>query len=217
MQADQLDQLPPAMRLALAYAPKGSHTAIASVFLLDSRLARIGAQASEPIIAQMKLAWWRDQFAKPVTEWPTGEPLLESIAKQGLPPARLAGLVDGWEALIASDALSVEVIEAYVAGRGASWLGVVDAVEAKADAEEVLRCARIWALADLASHLEGEGRKQVRELLKGSENRLPKLPRQLRPFQVLAALGQRSARRYSMLLDGLGALTLAIRVGIFGR
>ena len=217
MQSDQLNQLPPALRLALAYAPRQSQAAIGAVFLLDCRLARIGAQASEPIIAQMKLAWWRDQFAKPVADWPTGEPLLEEIAKQGLPAQRLSGLVDGWEALIASDSLSVEVIEAYAAGRGASWLAVVDAVDADTDAEDVLRCARIWALADLASHLEGEGRRQVRELLKGSENRLPKLPRELRPFQVLATLGQRAAARYGPLLDGLGALTLAIRVGIFGR
>lgn len=209
--------LPIPLRLALSYAPSHSRAAIGAIFLLDSRLARIGADVSEPIIAQMKLAWWRDQFAKPATEWPAGEPWLETLARQEFSPERLTALVNGWEALIASETLTDSAIEAFAAGRGAAWLAVAEKVEPQADAETVMHAARIWTLADLASHLEGGSRSNVRALQGQSEDKLPALPRGLRPFQILAALGRRAMLRDGALLEGPVSLALAMRVGIFGR
>ena len=137
--------LPPPLRLALGYAVPHSRRAIAAMFALDSRLARAGAEASEPIIAQMKLAWWRDQFAKPPADWPRGEPLLAEISAQELRPERLIGLVDGWEALITAENLDPPALQAFAAGRAASWLAVAEALGEGSHADAVLVAGRLWA------------------------------------------------------------------------
>lgn len=209
--------LPPPLRLALGYAAPDSRPAIAAVFALDSRLARAGAEASEPIIAQMKLAWWRDQFAKPAADWPRGEPLLAEICALGLEPDRLLGLVDGWEAIITAEALDVPALQAFSAGRAAAWLAVAETLGQESHADAVLAAGRMWALGDLGSHLDPGARELVRSIDPDELPGIPSLPRSLRPFQVLAALGRRATARGRPLLDGAAALALALRVGISGR
>jgi phytoene synthase len=73
-------------------------------------------------------------------------------------------------------------------------------------------------LGDLAAHVEkSEERAAVLDAAEGLEA-CPRLPRPLRPIQVLAALARRSLRRGGTpLLDGPHAALLAMRVGITGR
>ena len=65
-----IDDLPPALRLALAYAPRPARDTFSTLFALDWRLARLVAAPGEPLPKQLKLAWWRDRFAEPVADWP---------------------------------------------------------------------------------------------------------------------------------------------------
>jgi len=96
-----VEQLPPPLRLAVAYAPKSTRVAFALLLLLDERLAQIVERATEPMIAQLKLAWWRDAFTAPVEQRPKGEPLLSALFDQARPELlTVAGdLVDAWELL----------------------------------------------------------------------------------------------------------------------
>ena len=54
--------LTPLHRLALAYAPAASRGAWLGFLALDMRLAAIVRAAREPMIGQIKLAWWRERL-----------------------------------------------------------------------------------------------------------------------------------------------------------
>lgn len=96
-----VEQLPPPLRLAVAYAPASTRVAFALLLLLDERLAQIVAKATEPMIVQLKLAWWRDAFTAQSEQRPKGEPLLSALFDQQRPELlTIAGeLVDAWEIL----------------------------------------------------------------------------------------------------------------------
>ena len=66
---------------------------------------RSSAQAREPLLGQVRLAWWRDRLGQDPADWPAGEPLLAAL--RGWQPqfAALAALVDGWELLLGAPPL----------------------------------------------------------------------------------------------------------------
>ena len=51
------------------------------------------------MLAQIRLAWWREMFGRPASDWPAGEPLLAQLAAWDAERAGLAALADGWEAM----------------------------------------------------------------------------------------------------------------------
>lgn len=218
MTSDHASHLPHHLRLALAYAPAGVREATGAVFALDTRLARIGAQTSEPIIAQVKLAWWRDQLGRPREQWPRGEPLLALLASQGVAAAGLVALVDGWEALLASDCIDETVADRFADGRADAFLALAEIWGAGGYAAAARSAARRWALADLAGQLGGlDASAAVYALAEQEPGGSAFLPRSLRPLAVLDALARRAQRLHRPLLDSPAALLLAMRVGIFGR
>lgn len=206
------DDLPPALRLALAYAPAAARMPMAALFALDTRLSRAGGQSGEPLILQMKLAWWRDQLGKPAEQWPRGEPILDALAQTSIDPVALVALVDGWETLLVCEQMDLAVIEGFAEGRARAWQAVAGSLGCD---EDTAPAARRWALADLAGQMPpGEGRAMVWSLAEPGRTYLPRL---LRPLAVLDALAGRARRRDAALLDGPIGLALAMRVGIFGR
>lgn len=212
---EDLAALPLGLRLALAYAPNAPfREAMLTLLLLDQRLAAILRQGGEPVIAQIKLAWWRDRVSEAPANWPSGEPLLERLRAWPADPALLVPLVDGWEALLAED-LTLAAMEAFAAGRAAGWLALGDERQAAA----IGRAARDWALADLALHLGQDGEADAaRRLILADRGTLPRLGRALRPLAVLRALSRRALERQAAeLIDGPGALLAALRSGLTGR
>src|SRR5580765_716653 len=98
--AQFLASLPVERRLALSYAPTRSRGLWLGLFALDARLGGVVSEAREPMLAQIKLAWWREDLSKPTVSRRKGEPLLEMLEAWGDEGAGLAALVDGWEVLI---------------------------------------------------------------------------------------------------------------------
>lgn len=209
-----LADLRPAERLALAYAPARARTATLALMALDNRLGTIVRQMREPIAAQLRLAWWRDTLARPVPEWPQGEPVLAAL-REWRDPSGLADLATGWEALL-SETLTPEMITDFVSGRGRAFAGLATelGVEAVDDAEQA---ARLWAFADLAANISnGEERALVVEYGKGLA--MPPLSASLRPLAILAGLGAAALRKGGApLLGGPGSALLALRIGLTGR
>jgi hypothetical protein len=78
--------------------------------------------AREPMLAQLKLAWWRDRLAADPAVWPKGEPLLARLA-QWREPAGLGALVDGWESLLGEPPLGAGELAAFSEGRAAGRAG----------------------------------------------------------------------------------------------
>ena len=97
-------ELPPLLRLAVAYAPAPARPAWVALVLFDHRLSRAVAGASSPLIGQLKLAWWRDRMRESASHWPGREPLLAALAPFDPERVTLEALVDAWEGLIDDEA-----------------------------------------------------------------------------------------------------------------
>jgi phytoene synthase len=93
----QLETLPPPWRLALAYAPREASAVWLSFLALDVRLAGVVRAAREPMLGQMKLAWWRDRLNADPRYGPRASPCwrAEGLGRRSQGPVPL---VDGWEA-----------------------------------------------------------------------------------------------------------------------
>lgn len=216
MSSDLVETLPLAQRLALSYAPRACRGDMLALMALDARLAGIVRGDGEAIIAQMKLAWWRERLAQAPDDWPLGEPLLALFRAGRLAPAGLEPMVDGWEALLA-ETLDASVVESFAAGRAAMWQTFASAYSG--DESPVAQSAREQAMGDLAINLgSAEEAAVARELASAQPWKRGRLPRPLRPLKILHGLTRRALDRGSKeLLDGPGAMATVLRVGITGR
>lgn len=211
MPIDLAETLPLAQRLALSYAPRGARPAALALLALDQRLAAILRGGGEPVMAQIKLAWWRERLAEGPANWPEGEPLLALLRDFPGGAGALGPVVDGWEMLL-SEQLDPAAIAAFAQGRAEGWQAL------GSGGAEAGQAARQWALADLALNLpDGGERDAVCGVLAAESWNRSRLPRTVRPLAVLHALAGRALRRQaSELLDGHGAMFTAMRVGVLG-
>lgn len=205
-----MEELPVLHRLALSYAPFAAREQILALLALDMRLAAILRGAREPMLAQLRLAWWREQLKAELSSWPSGDPLLTALASWEERRPALAVLVDGWEAMTGPAPLPAAAFERLADTRAAAFAAI--------GGDGALRPARNWALADIAAHLGNpEERGIVLALAKAQDWNKPRLPRSLRSLAVLHALAARGLRRG---LDNdrmtLGDLATAMRVGLLG-
>jgi 15-cis-phytoene synthase len=205
--AGLIDTIPTVQRLAMAYAPASSRTAFLALFALDARLAGIVRNSHEPMLAQLRLAWWREQLALDPDVRPLGDPLLAALGE-----ARgLAALVDGWEGMTGATPDFARLAEA----RGLAFAALAENSTDKANA---LRLGRNWALFDLATHLSNpQERDAALALATGQDWRWARLPRSLRPLAVLFGLAARGIRGNNIKSNSLVTLFAAIRIGWFGR
>lgn len=195
-----LAELSPLTRLALSYAPKAEHKPTIALLALDARLGGVVRAAREPMLARIKLAWWRERLTAPLATWPVGEPLLAALTVWGELATGLAGLVDGWESLL-FEPDPADLIEAR-ANACAALAKVVGKPEA---AQDAARAGRLWAQGELGGLADPEP---------GSL----RLPRQLRPLAVLGGLGARQIAAHSQQSEPSPVLFLAaMRIGLFGR
>lgn len=207
-------ELPPPLQLALAYAPRAAREPTLALFLLDTRLAGFVRRGGEPLMAQMRLAWWRDTLRGTPADWPRGDPLLEML-RAWRTPAPLVALVDGWEQLLAGE-LDREAITAFAGGREKGWAALAGEIGAEGAAVEP--AARAWALGDLAGNLSDPAERALVVQATRPDRYVPPSGRALRPLAILGGLGRRALAKGGVpLLDGRGAALAALRLGMFGR
>lgn len=210
-----IDELSVPQRLSLAYASSRSRAATLPLFALDARLAAILRGRREPLAAQLRLAWWRETLARPVADWPSGEPLLEALSGWR-DPAPLARLAEGWEALLVED-LTPPVIAEFVDGRAQAFAALARELGAHPP-EDAARAARIWALADLAANISDGAERDLAVEYGRRLGGPPRLSASLRPLAVLAGLGAAAlAAGGRPLLAGPRSALLALRTGMTGR
>ncbi|WP_375290164.1 hypothetical protein [Qipengyuania sp.] len=206
----------PALKLALSTARPSDRATYAALFALDERLSKAIAATGEVMLAQIRLAWWRDELAKD-PETAAADPLLTGLRKFfGSEAGRLADLVDGWEAaLVGEDELAR--CEQFAAGRASAFALLSEVVGEESQASEASRAGRLWAMADLASGIAGGELAGVAPELAGADRALS-LPRALRPVAVVGGLARRALRRRGapLLGDRMSPLA-ALRLGLLGR
>lgn len=213
------ETLPPELELALAHTSVIHRDALRTFFELDMRFSRIVAGTNEPMLGQMRLAWWRETLAKPAEDRPKGDMVLDAIAlywagREG----ELAQLVDGWENLLAEPPLGGDHALAFVSCRsdamGAAFVNRSDEWSSSGARHAAIQ----WALADLTTNVS---EPQERKMLLDLAHNQP-APGGLRaPFKgiaVLGALGVRSLKNSGRpLMEGRGASLTVLRAALFGR
>lgn len=206
-------------RLAIAYTPAPMRAALTSLFAFDRRLGRIVAKTSEPMLGQMRLAWWRDMLGRPAPGRPTGDVVLDALGRHWAGhEGALVAMVDAWEVLLAGENLSEEQIRAFGEGRAAPF-GTLRRQGGRAAKDRVAAAAYHWAIADVAAHASDPAERHA--LVEQGLSRLRvggTIEHGLRGLAVLQALALRALKRGGRpLLEGRGAALVALRAGLLGR
>lgn len=191
--------LDPERTLALAYVPRTRRAAVEALWRLDAALSAVLTAGREPIISQIRLAWWREALEKLDTVPPPAEPVLRALAASVLPTgirgSELAGMEAGWAALLSPDPLTPADLDLYASARG----GLLFRYTARLLGEPLPATGiegggATWALVDLARHSASgeEAGAAVAAALAWDSFRWPT---RLRPLGMLAALARRDAER----------------------
>lgn len=205
-------------RLALSYCAPKLRPMLVAGLALDRRLARIVATANEPMLAQMRLAWWRDTISQPVTTRPIGDVVLGALGThwEGQEPV-LISLVDGWEGMIGSEIPSREAFSSFARARA----GIFEAVAGTSDfanSPDVAAHASLWALVDAAVNNGQREERDILEELARAVVMTGRVHREMRGVAVLSALARRSLDHgLRPLLEGRGAALTAMKAGLSGR
>lgn len=156
----------------MLYAPAAVRPALLALHGLDLALAQVVAETSEPMIGEIRLAWWREALTGLDAGKVPAQPLLKLLAAELLPRGisgtELAGLEDRWLGLIGSDTVPA----AHVDGGG--LLFALAARLLGGDAESARRLGAAWAMGERVTG---------------------PVPAALRPLLGLARLAERDAAR----------------------
>jgi phytoene synthase len=183
--------LDPDRKLALAYVPAAVRPAVEALWRLDVAFAAILVTGTQPLISQMRFAWWREALERLDSASPPAEPVLQALAAYVLPKvtgAELAAMEEGWLLLLSEDSLTGEDLDLYGERRG----GLLFAYTARLLGDPdfpVGRAGEVWALADLARHS-----RRVGEVKTPTPGPKIKWPRKLRPLGMLAMLARRDLK-----------------------
>ncbi|TXC69088.1 hypothetical protein FSZ31_09150 [Sphingorhabdus soli] len=132
---------------------------LSAIWAFDRAMAATVARAKggDAIMAQLRLAWWRDEIAALATPRQRPDPVLAALA-QFVPAAQidsLAELVDIWERLLLAQPLDRAAAITHAKGRGATLAALASEIldPAGPDRQGLGTC---WAAVDLATHIDDE-------------------------------------------------------------
>jgi phytoene synthase len=166
--------------------PRHLRPAFDALFAIDDAMGAVVASASQPALAAIKLAWWREQLEALDAGSPPAEPRLQAAAAElltrGLRGRELGRLEAGWAALLDERPDMRLALErgALLFGFGAKLLGTDDAA--------IPEAGRIYARADLQRRGRALEQTHVGPFIGA-------IPVPLRPLTALAALARRDLER----------------------
>lgn len=182
----------PERTLALTYVRDADRKAVAALFALDDAMASLLRTTTDPAIAQIRMAWWREELValgrKAVPAMPVFTALAQDVLPRGVSGAELAKIVEGWEVLIEAERLDRQALADYAAGRG----GRMFALAARLTGAEVdSRIGEGWALADLAGGIEDATEALVAREMAIERLSVPvRWPRATRALGAMAAIAE---------------------------
>jgi phytoene synthase len=187
--------------LALAYAPAVKRPALTALFAIDAAMGEVVRTSSQPMLGQIRLAWWRERLeALDTGAAPPPEPRLrqaaDALVPLGVRGHDLTALEDGWVRLFDPFPWTTETATA-IAGRGATLFAMAAKLLGSGVGQPD-KVGKLWALVDAARHcsdgrsrtmLLGEARTVAASLVPA------RFPRRLRSVSMLAALAARDLQR----------------------
>jgi phytoene synthase len=208
-------------------ADRARRAALIALYGFSHELARAPEAASQPLIAEMRLTWWREAVVeifegRPVRAHPTAQGLAAAVRSTGLPREPLEALAEARLRDLEGWPLGAEEATAYVdATAGRLMALAVRALDPEADPHAVRGAARAWGLAGLwrlgrlpADWTAADVRGRVEEALAAARRELAGLPVAAFPAVAYAALSRPYARGLAPSEFGKRArLTLAVARG----
>jgi 15-cis-phytoene synthase len=184
-------------QLCLAYTKSAVRTPLTALFAVDLHLERIALGAREPMVARINLAWWREQgFARGAGDLASELAVLATATDLGVP--FLCQMVEGWDALLASENDQAAEFASYAEGRGKAFFELAALLLGAKLTSDQAKIGEAWAFADLAEKrsdlglipiLEAEAERRFGEIQRSAFKALPI------PLGILAILARSDATR----------------------
>jgi phytoene synthase len=183
--------------------PSAVRPAFATLWNLDLALAEVVTTSTDPHLGAIRLAWWRDRLDDLDTQGPPpGEPRLNAINRHLMPVtngATLSMIAIAWLPLLNPFPWCEDVAEGLRV-RGELLFGVGSRIlECKGSGAEA--AGALWSLADGAFHCtDPESREFLLGEARAAIAQVPaRMPREIRPLTVLAALAAHDVVREGRL------------------
>lgn len=143
----------------IVLVPVAARPTIAAMWRLESKLFDVVVQRRETMLAQIKLAWWRErllQLANDPAALPRGEPLLAELSQLWPGNKDLAAIVDGYEAAMLAAAATDIVDAAEQLANAMQPLHHLIGPSPKLEIWSLVRAGQMAAERELARHAWAE-------------------------------------------------------------
>lgn len=185
----------PLSRLLVAYGRKERRAVDRLLWAFDERLAALARTTTEPMIGQMRIAWWEEALDDAEGIKGRGDPLVDALRATGaMALPGLAAMLDGWEALLTMEEADEAMLLRFARGRG----GGLFAALARQEGEDVRAAGSLWALWDLSGHV-GDARTRAMAIALAAplarDARAVAWPSGSRPLRIATALARHDVIR----------------------
>ena len=176
---------------------------VIALYALNYELSRAAEVASQPLIGEMRLAWWREALdeifeGRPVRRHPVALALSEAVARRRLAREGLEALIDGRLRELEPWPLGEEEVQDYLDATAGCLMTLAAGVLAPGVAGDLRSAGRAWGLAGLLriggrlppAWAVGAVRAQVGEALEAADRELRNLPVAAFPAVAYATLAR---------------------------
>ena len=191
----------PDKKLAFAYLPARHRAAVEALFAVDAAMGGVVRSTSEPMLGQIRLAWWRERLEElDGGEQAPAEPRLQAVERELLPlgmkGSDLASLERGWVRLFDPFPWDIGTSEA-IWFRGRLLFAMAAQIVARTD-DPIEGAGGLWALVDTARNCSDAASreillKQARTFARGLAG--ARFEPAVRPLSMLAAVATRDVTR----------------------
>ena len=177
--------------LTCLYAPGRLRPALMALYALDLEMMSVVGSTTDPMIGQIRLAWWRERLQGLEAGQSPEQPVLRALAAHVVPRALSATALEGLED--AALALLDDDLTTHVRLRGTTLFPAVQTLlsgEAPAAelAGQVAACGHLWAAVDRLRSGDEAARPFAEKLATDSRRQAP--VGMARPLFALAALAR---------------------------
>jgi phytoene synthase len=180
--------------LAVLHAPAAARAGLFALFALDLELAQVVASTTEPLLGEIRLAWWREQLDRLDTAPAPAQPTLAALKADAVPAGvtgrSLEPLEDAFLALLLDPAFDDIALDRYLRLRGGTLFAAAACVLG-GNAATGAALGATWALGGLVRHGSPPAiALETLVVVAGRQGWTMPVERCLRPLLGLARLAQ---------------------------
>lgn len=196
---------------------------VVALWAFDHELARAERIASNPLISEIRLTWWREALAEMfggqhVRRHPVAQALASVVRRRDLPRPPLDGMIDGRLAALNAEPLPLAPARdwALAVGGGAA-LAAARILDPAAPAEAVVPAGEVWGLLLLRRSGRAQGAdldRDIADRLRIAGRAAVQVSPAAFPAIVCATLARRDLRRgETSVLERCARMVWAVMTG----